>query len=98
MLGFPSRLLSGLVPFWEADPDDGHVIIAAAPLDEAEYQRWFAAVDFPPAARPKTRATEPRLPALIEKLRGFAVETATPIECMMFVSELKTSLRDGGIR
>lgn len=108
-IGFPKTVLAQLeADGWEVRQCENRMEVGGsfAPVDDADYRRW---VDSVPLAEPKGRGTVPSVPApevpvpahgpdahaegVLHSLREFAIENATPLECMMFLSELKRRLK-----
>lgn len=92
MIGFPSQMLAEIIPTWD-EVANGHIKIDAKQIDETKYQHWFAEIQYK-TTKPK-RQTQP---SVITKITDFVIENATPIQCMEFISELKTAIRNGSIR
>ena len=94
---------------WEVMQCENRIEVGGdfAPVDEDDYRRWVESVPLvqpkgrpvPAARAPETAvAVQPPCPdaraeGVLRSLREFAIESATPLECMMFLSELKRRLK-----
>lgn len=107
-LGFPDSVLADILEGRTAEqPDEKKWIIRGAePAGEEEFESWKeemprhsspATTTMQPDASPSiSAAAETRSPnaqAVLKKLAAFQVESASPLQCMMFISELQKELR-----
>lgn len=104
-IGFPRSVLEQLVPTGcEVVVYENRVEIngSFAAIAESDYQQWVHSVPLVGAKPREASAVPPVQPPLppadahaagvIRSLQEFAIESATPLECMMFLSELKRRL------
>lgn len=108
-LGFPDRVLAEILQGRTAEQIDEKkwIIRGTEPVGEEEFENWKekmprqespATVSQPaPSAQPSSAtAAEMRHPGertVLAKLAAFQVESASPLQCMMFISELQKELR-----
>ena len=87
MLGFPSTRFAELFPEEDSSKAAGaYIRISCKSFDRADYKRWFDSIEL------QSVKSEQAEPDILAKIRQFSVERATPLECMMFLSELKSDL------
>ena len=103
-VGFPQSVLGKLGVTHATATDGAEVIKLSASVDEQQYLQWrdrtdaekpepAAATAAPVAAG--TAALTVAEKAVIAKLRDFNLASATPLQCMMLLSELKSELSKG---
>ncbi|MFI3320619.1 MAG: hypothetical protein SNH01_08010 [Rikenellaceae bacterium] len=102
-LGFPTATL----PKFEniiniTSGDDKTITIQTQTIDDVEFKHWKESIEI---YEQKTKKIELELEipapnkndAIVEKIKNFNVECKTPLECMVFISELKKECNNGGI-
>lgn len=91
------------------EASDGHICFPCPRLDEDAYGAWFPSVERTPEKKPRkdegqttlqlfdtsviTRQIADASARVLHQLEVFSIENATPIECMVFLSRLKTELK-----
>ena len=104
MLGFPSHNLDAVFPADAVfDRSDSHISIKCMAIDVGAYQKWFDSVELTEPkikVSPTPKATAVFLPEksscdrIVAQVRDFCIESATPLDCMLFLSGLKKELKD----
>ena len=99
-IGFPSSALKGLETLYKftEDTDRIKVWLPEQEIDRSEFEVWKNALP----VYEKTEGSGVPLPSverahapsqqLVEKLRSFDLSNATPMQCMLFLSEVKKEL------
>jgi hypothetical protein len=67
-----------------------HTIVifqSAFSCDEAEFMKWKNGIGAAVHSAPPAVSTD-----VVEKIRHFDLSNATPVECMLFLSEIKKTL------
>ncbi len=102
-IGFP---MSSLDKFGDkieiVERSDERIVIKTESIDSTEFETWKESL---PIHEPKpkevvSQVDEPKAEVLnhsriVEMIRSFAVENKTPIECMLFIGELKREVNGG---
>lgn len=105
-LGFPDSVLAEIIHGRTAEQSDEKkwIIQGTEPVGEEEFEEWKEKI--PRHESPATES-QPAQPAtapcsemrhtgertVLSKLEAFQVESASPLQCMMFISELQKELR-----
>lgn len=95
-LGFPDSVLA-LVGAPMIEQSEGRVVFQApAKVDESEFAKWkdeaLLYVKQPKFAPARDNADNKHAEQLVKSLREFNVESKTPVECMIFLAEIKRGL------
>ncbi len=98
-IAFPRTIANSLFDGRYCEENDGAVVVALCDDEsytDAEYAEWRAGV---PMTAPTSHAKKSQSGKgvddnidIIERIREFPLDNRTPIECMVFLSELKRSL------
>ncbi len=93
-LGFPSSALDAVVVGLERLEVSEKRIILKAPeaLLPEEFDRWQSAVPITKSTQHTEKATGFEAFSIEERVRSFDIGNKTPLECLLFVSELKEYL------
>lgn len=102
-LGFPDSKVSDLTRDYTVTvPDEKQLVVSSGhSVDPSEFDTWKALIEMK-HEEPKTvaSASEPAGDAereAIHRIRNFMLESANPIECLIFVKELKHLLTNGPV-
>lgn len=101
-IGFPMSSLDKFKDQLEIlERTDERIVIKTDDIDTTEFEAWKETL---PIHEPKpkevvSQVEEPKAEVLnhsriVEMIRSFAVENKTPIECMIFLSEIKKMMND----
>ena len=98
-IGFPQAIVNSLFEGRTCEENNGAIVVALhddESYTDAEFAEWRAGV---PLAAPTSRVKKSKSSKgvddnidIIERIREFPLDNRTPIECMLFLSELKHSL------
>lgn len=102
-IGFPKSALAQIeASGWQVSEAGNRLEIGGsfAPVDETDFRQWMDAVPLVETkARPQAVPVQPvpvqadaATAEVLRSLQEFAIESATPLQCMMFLSELKQRL------
>jgi len=95
-IGFPQTVLTSL-GLQHTSATDGSVEIRLdTPLDEQQYLLWREAQTYPTPDPSPQRGGEyvpPMVSAVADRIRTFNLASATPLDCMLLVSELQKMIR-----
>ena len=95
-IGFPQTVLTSL-GLQHTSATDGSVEIRLdTPLDEQQYLLWREAQTFPTPDPSPQRGGEyvpPMVSAVADRIRTFNLASATPLDCMLLISELQKMIR-----
>lgn len=91
-MGFPDKALADILEGREYEKVDEKCIRITGfpPIDGMEYECWEAGIAVK-EVRDKDGAASDR--DVLLRLREFQVALSTPMQCMMFLSDLQQSLR-----
>lgn len=97
-LGFPDKALKDILAGREYEKmnEKSIRIIGYPSMDPAEYERWevgIAVREVKEGAGPCNQSGISEGSDVLLRLREFQVAVSTPMQCMMFLSELQQSLR-----
>lgn len=101
-LGFPDSKVSELTrDFVVTVPQEKQLVVTVdQPIDVAEFETWKALIEMKREevkAAPSTTETDEAEKEAILRIRNFMLESANPIECLIFVKELKHLLTNGTV-
>lgn len=93
-IGFPKNSFETVVPNEIAVEEDGNVKILQlnATIDTDEYKQWKENIPLGNSNTTVKEAFTDNEKRVLDLIRNFSIENKTPMECMLFVSELKTKL------
>ncbi|MDR0907824.1 MAG: hypothetical protein LBM63_04375 [Rikenellaceae bacterium] len=96
-LGFPTSALDAIVTqsvLEKVEETEKQVtFVAPDPLTDEEFNEWKAAVELF-ETKPKQQDAQTEATGIARQILDFGIESATPIECMNFLAELKRQIRD----
>jgi hypothetical protein len=94
-VGFPENALAGiLLSFQNTEKQDNMIIMQSeTPFEQDVFDAWKNGIEMYVAgalrAMPLQTSVETSEKGLLQKIRSFDVSNASPIECMLFINELK---------
>lgn len=96
-LGFPDSKLAEIIEGHETEkPDEKMIEIKGTPqVDEEAFVEWKSALSSPDTPLPATTPSDGNtadsvtMDNLLARLAAFRVESATPVQCMLFITELQ---------
>ena len=101
-LGFPDSKVSDLTREYTVTvPDEKQLVVSSGhSVDPSEFDTWKALIEMkheePKPSIAKTETGDAEREA-IHRIRNFMLESANPIECLIFVKELKHLLTNGPV-
>lgn len=91
-IGFPQTVLTSLDMPHEKSADGAVVLQLSTPLDEQQFLLWRDAQAAP--IPNQTSEIKKEHADIADRIRRFNLATATPMQCMLFLSELQQILND----
>lgn len=95
-IGFPKATFEKIVDknIKFVDEGDTRILLLDEEIDEAKYESWKAdialVIDAKPVVKPDISENTEIEAKLVDLIRSFRIENKTPMDCMLFIAELKT--------
>ncbi len=99
-LGFPQSALNKYLDR-VVKREEKTVVLECDPIDVDRFQEWKQKIPFEiekPQPTESIQSENSQMKRIFERIRTFPIETKSPMECMLFVSEIKKELSNGDVQ